>query len=40
MIQKVPEFIETLMPVQQRILYAVMQKNLPLKYFFISIHEK
>ena len=28
------------MPPQERILYTVIERKLPLKYFFISINEK
>ena len=39
-IKQVPQFIETLLPPQRRILETVMAQNFPLKYFIVSIHEK
>jgi len=38
-IKQVPQFIETLLPAQQRILQQVVKRGIALKFFFISIHE-
>lgn len=39
MLRQVPQFIETLLPAQQRILQNVIKRGMALKYFFVSIHE-
>lgn len=39
-LQQLPQFVETLSPAQERILFSVMQMDLPLKYFFVSINER
>lgn len=39
LIKQVPEFLQTLIPIQSNIFKQVLQREWPLKYFFISIHE-
>jgi hypothetical protein len=40
LMKEVPEFLETLLPSQRKVLQSVLDKNIPLIYFFACVNER